>query len=130
MSSARPQSRSRFVGDEASGCPSAPCGYDFPALIRRRVVDPVADFWWEGDFATGIGNTNRYGVSDERFPRPSDRSHLVDCSKSEFGPSGGGRFQGSGVCRPREGVLRSEEHTSELQSRQYLVCRLLLEKKK
>ena len=25
---------------------------------------------------------------------------------------------------------RSEEHTSELQSRQYLVCRLLLEKKK
>src|SRR3712207_7665041 len=43
--------------------------------------------------------------------------------------------------RPRNGViimvndrqveeLRSEEHTSELQSRQYLVCRLLLEKKK
>src|SRR3712207_7032268 len=29
-----------------------------------------------------------------------------------------------GACR------RSEEHTSELQSRQYLVCRLLLEKKK
>src|SRR3712207_7921042 len=31
-----------------------------------------------------------------------------------------------------DGVLgeRSEEHTSELQSRQYLVCRLLLEKKK
>src|SRR3712207_7599456 len=28
------------------------------------------------------------------------------------------------------GSLRSEEHTSELQSRQYLVCRLLLEKKK
>src|SRR3712207_7212510 len=28
------------------------------------------------------------------------------------------------------GCARSEEHTSELQSRQYLVCRLLLEKKK
>src|SRR3712207_8050881 len=28
------------------------------------------------------------------------------------------------------GISRSEEHTSELQSRQYLVCRLLLEKKK
>src|SRR3712207_2836501 len=28
------------------------------------------------------------------------------------------------------GAVRSEEHTSELQSRQYLVCRLLLEKKK
>src|SRR3712207_7158502 len=27
-------------------------------------------------------------------------------------------------------IVRSEEHTSELQSRQYLVCRLLLEKKK
>src|SRR3712207_7152052 len=33
--------------------------------------------------------------------------------------------------RPAQGDLgRSEEHTSELQSRQYLVCRLLLEKKK
>src|SRR3712207_9223762 len=33
--------------------------------------------------------------------------------------------------RPRlYGAGRSEEHTSELQSRQYLVCRLLLEKKK
>src|SRR3712207_9473322 len=30
----------------------------------------------------------------------------------------------------RAEVARSEEHTSELQSRQYLVCRLLLEKKK
>src|SRR3712207_6953092 len=29
-----------------------------------------------------------------------------------------------------KGTERSEEHTSELQSRQYLVCRLLLEKKK
>src|SRR3712207_7561325 len=29
----------------------------------------------------------------------------------------------------RRSLLRSEEHTSELQSRQYLVCRLLLEKK-
>src|SRR3712207_7394206 len=34
--------------------------------------------------------------------------------------------------RPPAGAVevRSEEHTSELQSRQYLVCRLLLEKKK
>src|SRR3712207_7167973 len=36
-----------------------------------------------------------------------------------------------GVCLVQElDVTRSEEHTSELQSRQYLVCRLLLEKKK
>src|SRR3712207_8740460 len=32
--------------------------------------------------------------------------------------------------RRTDGTLRSEEHTSELQSRQYLVCRLLLAKKK
>src|SRR3712207_7701584 len=32
--------------------------------------------------------------------------------------------------KPIYGFQRSEEHTSELQSRQYLVCRLLLEKKK
>src|SRR5438445_5264125 len=35
-----------------------------------------------------------------------------------------------GLTRADERLLRSEEHTSELQSRQYLVCRLLLEKKK
>src|SRR3712207_8721341 len=36
---------------------------------------------------------------------------------------------GNDVARLRELPARSEEHTSELQSRQYLVCRLLLEKK-
>src|SRR3712207_9269490 len=34
------------------------------------------------------------------------------------------------VSSVRVTIERSEEHTSELQSRQYLVCRLLLEKKK
>src|SRR3712207_8187900 len=34
------------------------------------------------------------------------------------------------VSRRADEPVRSEEHTSELQSRQYLVCRLLLEKKK
>src|SRR5258707_12052312 len=38
--------------------------------------------------------------------------------------------QRTGRCTVRRGKRRSEEHTSELQSRQYLVCRLLLEKKK
>src|SRR3712207_6864841 len=41
-----------------------------------------------------------------------------------------GRGGRSRVGRAGEGPARSEEHTSELQSRQYLVCRLLLEKKK
>src|SRR3712207_9325287 len=53
--------------------------------------------------------------------------------------AGAGRRSGAGGGRRTRdgahgGVLaqphRSEEHTSELQSRQYLVCRLLLEKKK
>src|SRR3712207_8811430 len=43
--------------------------------------------------------------------------------------------RGPGIPPDKQGVIfekfrRSEEHTSELQSRQYLVCRLLLEKKK
>src|SRR3712207_7596616 len=41
-------------------------------------------------------------------------------------PAGTYDLRGTGV----SAAPRSEEHTSELQSRQYLVCRLLLEKKK
>src|SRR3712207_7516795 len=53
--------------------------------------------------------------------------------------SGAGRGGGGNSTRATSAVIstlvpkpdgRSEEHTSELQSRQYLVCRLLLEKKK
>src|SRR3712207_7740993 len=47
--------------------------------------------------------------------------HLAAAGAAQ-GPGG---TQGPGTQGPR-----SEEHTSELQSRQYLVCRLLLEKKK
>src|SRR3712207_8787322 len=50
---------------------------------------------------------------------PSDYLDLVDPLRS--GAALRGRI---------EAVQRSEEHTSELQSRQYLVCRLLLENKK
>src|SRR6185295_20383315 len=39
-------------------------------------------------------------------------------------------LHGDGRCIHHCHEKRSEEHTSELQSRQYLVCRLLLEKKK
>src|SRR3712207_8878888 len=43
----------------------------------------------------------------------------------------GGRIAAQGTnAELKERYGRSEEHTSELQSRQYLVCRLLLEKKK
>src|SRR3712207_7532920 len=43
----------------------------------------------------------------------------------------GGRSLSGRCARGRTGLRRrSEEHTAELQSRQYLVCRLLVEKKK
>src|SRR3712207_8801675 len=48
-------------------------------------------------------------------------------------PGGAGRIGARpppASCATRRIPARSEEHTSELQSRQYLVCRLLLEKKK
>src|SRR3712207_6914917 len=53
-----------------------------------------------------------------------------------FGPIRSALAAWQNVMRPEfsarlaHSQLRSEEHTSELQSRQYLVCRLLLEKKK
>src|SRR3712207_9256438 len=46
-------------------------------------------------------------------------------------PCASSRAWNSRTTVPRSAITgRSEEHTSELQSRQYLVCRLLLEKKK
>src|SRR3712207_7587756 len=47
------------------------------------------------------------------------------CSPSRLRYPSGATHHQAKACR-----RRSEEHTSELQSRQYLVCRLLLEKKK
>src|SRR3712207_8565447 len=54
------------------------------------------------------------------------RQHACGERRERSEPS---RGRVHGLCSPLEG-FRSEEHTSELQSRQYLVCRLLLEKKK
>src|SRR5690606_40562961 len=70
--------------------------------------------------------------------RPAGRARRGRCRRAAGGRRGGGRARGrGGRARPRRcraGVrghrLRSEEHTSELQSREKLVCRLLLEKKK
>src|SRR3712207_7003199 len=63
--------------------------------------------------------------------------YIVECSEEAIGDMnqrGGGNLAKSigevvGLTGAT-GIDRSEEHTSELQSRQYLVCRLLLEKKK
>src|SRR3712207_9054909 len=57
-----------------------------------------------------------------------------DLPAAESQPQHAGVVGEGGVAPPEEVAQpvadRSEEHTSELQSRQYLVCRLLLEKKK
>src|SRR3712207_8101545 len=45
-----------------------------------------------------------------------------------LGAKRAGTFDVNSACAGFVTALRSEEHTSELQSRQYLVCRLLLEK--
>src|SRR3712207_9068806 len=50
--------------------------------------------------------------------------------KSAFGELVGHPVDEAARHEIERGADRSEEHTSELQSRQYLVCRLLLEKKK
>src|SRR3712207_7058030 len=58
-----------------------------------------------------------------------DRRHVANRLDREAG--GGERLDRAlaARARPLHAHVRSEEHTSELQSRQYLVCRLLLEKK-
>src|SRR3712207_7621272 len=59
-----------------------------------------------------------------KFPaRAADRDRTVSRRSK---PSSRTALMGE---QPNPWDLRSEEHTSELQSRQYLVCRLLLEKK-
>src|SRR2546422_8340356 len=57
--------------------------------------------------------------------------HVRDSSTRRAGAGRSERlFRGDGVLARCRAALRSEEHTSELQSRLHLVCRLLLEKKK
>src|SRR5947209_18829306 len=65
-------------------------------------------------FRSGLGEANP-GVGGWGGARAGDERNKPHCPRLHPGPTG---------------APRSEEHTSELQSRQYLVCRLLLEKKK
>src|SRR3712207_7586634 len=72
---------------------------------------------------------SRYGrVRSESGVDPGARQTLPSqrLAPPRLGKTGRGE---NGQCTASNGS-RSEEHTSELQSRQYLVCRLLLEKKK
>src|SRR5690606_42102936 len=64
--------------------------------------------------------------TDAAAARPSPRAQSAPESSARIASSRASRRQGL----RRSGRPRSEEHTSELQSRENLVCRLLLEKKK
>src|SRR5262245_44120925 len=57
---------------------------------------------------------------------------VAPTSSGMWGPTtfSGTAASGSVIVAPIQNTLRSEEHTSELQSLRHLVCRLLLEKKK
>src|SRR3712207_8158328 len=77
--------------------------FPYTTLFRSRNGGPYLD---PGRRSDGCGNG--CGLTDFSQGRRAD---LRDISKRPYS-------------------RRSEEHTSELQSRQYLVCRLLLEKKK
>src|SRR3712207_7180811 len=73
-----------------------------------------------GHSGFGFWGSQEYGQPETTFMggrRPASARTAVDFAVP-FSP------------RTRTPPTRSEEHTSELQSRQYLVCRLLLEKKK
>src|SRR5947209_15535174 len=64
-------------------------------------------------------------------PRASSPTARIDVRLSSRRRFAAERASSSSETQCLSGELsRSEEHTSELQSRQYLVCRLLLEKKK
>src|SRR3712207_8840094 len=84
--------------------------FPYTTLFRSQQLPVPAD---QGDLL-GPEPAEGLGHLDRDHPGPEDQQPPRDL----LGP---GR---------RAAVPRSEEHTSELQSRQYLVCRLLLEKKK
>src|SRR3712207_8232343 len=87
--------------------------FPYPTLFRSRATRTAAGALGGGDgSARGIGGTGRPCAVGRRARRPYPRDRADPRSRSAGPP------------------VRSEEHTSELQSRQYLVCRLLLEKKK
>src|SRR3712207_6957051 len=84
------------------------------------------EVWLDGDY---VGELEGFQakIDFEKAPVPRPRHHLK--AHKTIGAEGKGSLTMTKVSS-RMTKLRSEEHTSELQSRQYLVCRLLLEKKK
>src|SRR3712207_8415499 len=88
--------------------------FPYTTLFRSVVVGPADDR--HRDRQGGRGG--HVAARDRRPGAPGQRRHRLHERDR--------RLLAESVRKPE----RSEEHTSELQSRQYLVCRLLLEKKK
>src|SRR2546425_9027232 len=89
-------------------------------------------FWAGGTAAVGWGGPGANRLKEEvaRQRQAGLRCDWLDGDEvRERWPGAAPECQGA-LLAPEDGALRSEEHTSELQSLAYLVCRLLLEKKK
>src|SRR5436853_3116366 len=75
-------------------------------------------------------NLRRVPVAAADGQRAGHRALRGDLRREPPHPRGRRPVRARRLRRARTGRLRSEEHTSELQSLRHLVCRLLLEKKK
>src|SRR2546429_6703221 len=78
---------------------------------------------------TTLFRSHAHGLDDA--PSPEGCPEAERGARRKDHPEGDVEFRSevAGILRPLLGDPRSEEHTSELQSRLHLVCRLLLEKK-
>src|SRR5438105_11402146 len=93
-----------------------------PIPEKGRVLNALANFWF-ARLASIVPN-HLTGIDPESVVAPGERDEVRGRAMVVR------RMQPLPIEAVVRGYLRSEEHTSELQSRVDLVCRLLLEKKK
>src|SRR5690606_10978036 len=96
--------------------------------LEELCIDPEGDEPVPGAIYRAVADRPVKGLGGMFVTLPGGSSFL----RQTAGIASGQRVlvQVSGPAEPGKAVPRSEEHTSELQSRENLVCRLLLEKKK
>src|SRR5690625_7047894 len=96
----------------------------FRQALGEETVDRIQRQLENYDYYEGKQHRNEYGalVKASELPRPPG----VDYDPTRYATN----YFKAIVDRKARWQMRSEEHTSELQSRGHLVCRLLLEKKK
>src|SRR5690606_40325938 len=112
--------------------PCAPCSGIVVVIPDGRLLGEVRPLRTTGD--TTLGGDHDDAVRSVRSVqrcggRSTNHFHGLDLVRVQVADAAGGAAAHAYGRRTR-GALRSEEHTSELQSRENLVCRLLLEKKK